>query len=108
MEGSKVGISYIPFLGWIPAVGFLFAEREHKIRFEAAQSLIIHAMVAGVYFVAMPLILRTGVLGFASWYIQGIVGVGFVLMGLWLVVQSRAGKEVRLGWIADWADKLAK
>lgn len=105
---TKQALVYIPFIGWIPALGFLFAEKNHDVVWQASQSLILHVVVAAVYMVVLPLLRLTVLLIPVAWFLQGAVGVGFVLFMMYALVQVRNGKEVRVPLVAEWADKLAK
>ena len=105
---TKMGSCYLPFLGCIPAVGFLFTEKNDKIRFVAAQSIVLHAILLAVYVVVVPLMEMTRILYEIAGYVQGIFGVGFVLVGFWLLKTVQDGKVTRIMWISDWADKIAK
>ncbi len=104
----KNAVVYIPFFGWIPALGFWFTEKDKETRWHVVQSLVMHAVVFAVYLVVLPILRMTIVLLPIAFVAQGIMAVVFVLACLWLMIQVREGKPGRLPFVADVADSLIK
>jgi len=104
----KTAMCYIPFLGWMPAIAFLAVEKDKTIRWNAGQSLVMHALVAGVYWVAVPLLKLTVVLAPVGWILSGLTGVGFLIFMLWAVVKINEGGSVKVPVVSEWVGKLVK
>lgn len=104
---KKMAACYVPFLGWIVDVGFLASEKDKKLRFHAVQSLILHGVILFVYLIAVPAMRMTVFLAPVSVYVQGVFGVAFVLVCLLMLKAIFEGKELRLSWISEWADKIS-
>lgn len=107
-DTRKMAMCYIPFLGWMPAVAFLVLEKDKSLRWHAVQSLLLHAGLAGVYWVAVPLLKMTVILAPVAWVLSGLTGVGFLVYLLWVVVRINEGESVRVPVVSEWVDKLVK
>src|SRR3989338_8821688 len=103
---TKAALCYIPFLGWIVAAIFLFVEKDTTIRWHAAQSLLMHAIVAAIYWVAIPLLKLTLVLTPVAWLLQGVTGVGFFILCLVMIVKVNQGEKLHLPLLSEWTDKV--
>ncbi len=104
----KAAVVYIPFFGWIPALGFWFTEKDKTIRWHAVQSLVMHAVVFAIYLVVLPILRMTIILLPIAFAAQGIMAVVFVLACLWLMIQVREGKSGRLPFVSEVTDALMK
>lgn len=105
---TKEAACYIPFFGWIPAAVFLFLEKDKAIRWNAMQSLVLHGILAGIYWVVLPMMQLTIVLMPVTWLVQGLTGVGFLILTLVLLMKTYQGETVKLPFVADVTDKILK
>ena len=104
----KIGMGYVPFVGWMAAIFYLITDKDKTVRWNAMQSLLAHAVLAGVYFVALPLMRATIVLAPVAWILGGLLGVVFLVSMLVFVVQAYEGKPVKIPVISDWTDRIVK
>lgn len=107
-DKRKTAMCYIPFLGWIPALGFLVLEKEKELKWNAMQSVILHAVVAAVYWIVVPLLSMTVILAPVGWLLSGLTGVGFLIFMLWSVVRINEGVSVKVPVVSEWVSKLVK
>ena len=107
-EFRKQALGYVPLLGWMPAVAFLVVEKDKELRWHAVQSLVLHGLLAGVYWVVVPLLRMTVVLAPVGWVMSGLTGVAFLIFMLWEVVQMNEGKGVKVPWVSEWVGKIVK
>ena len=107
-EEIKKAVVFLPFVGWILAVVFLVSEKDERLRWLSAYSLVLHAVVFAIYFLVVPVLRATVILLPVAWFLQGASGVGFVLVMLYMLVKTHEGKVVRLPLVAEWADKIVK
>ena len=104
----KMAMCYIPFLGWMPAVVFLALEKDKSLKWNAVQTLLLHGLLAGVYWVAVPLLRMTVILAPVGWLLSGLTGVGFLIFMLWSVVKINEGGSIKVPMVSEWVDKLVK
>jgi|SRR3989344_3551742 len=107
-DTRKAAVCYVPYLGWMPALAFLFLEKNRDLRWHAVQSLLLHAVLAGVYWVAVPLLKMTIILAPVAWILSGLTGVGFLVFMLWSVVRVNEGGEVKVPVVSEWVRKIVK
>lgn len=105
---TKEALCYIPFFGWIPGVAFFLLEKDKQIRWNAVQSIILHLVVAGLYMVVVPILNLTIILAPLAWTVQGLAGVAFLLLMLYVMAKAYQGEIFRVPLVAEWTDKAVK
>ena len=107
-------LSYL--LGWLliaPLIAFVIERKNRFARFAAAQALLFSVAAWIVYYIlhflsgflgAIPLIglLLGPIFGFVS----TILGILFLLVGIFLAIQAYRGKTVRLPFFSGYAESL--
>lgn len=97
---------YIPFFGWIPAAFFLIVEKDKDIKWHAMQSVVLHTVMTGLFWIVVPLLKMTIILAPAALIVQGLTGLGFLILMLLGIVKVSQGEYFRLPWVEEVADKL--
>jgi uncharacterized membrane protein len=108
VEDRNSALCYLPFLGWMPALVLLFIDKDPVVRRNAVQSIMGHGLVAGFYWVAMPLINATIILRPMGGVLSGLVGASFFVLSLVAVTTANAGGKVVWPILSEWTDKVLK
>jgi uncharacterized membrane protein len=92
------------FFGWITGLIFFFTSKDPFVRFHAAQSIVVFAILHGIN-------IMLGGYSYGYMYranpLMGLISlVSFVL---WIVLMIKAynGERFKLPVVGDWAEKLA-
>jgi uncharacterized membrane protein len=114
MEPNVAGLlCYV--LGWLTGLIFFIMEKENKfVRFHAMQSIVVFGAISIAYFIlAMimnitfnPFAFGFGVWGFLS-IINWLLGVLTFILWIVLMVQAYQGKQFKLPWAGNFAEKQA-
>jgi len=108
---SENTIGALAYFTLIPAIVFLAIapyNRSAYVRFHAWQSIVLSVIAIAVnYAVGITL----GMLSFTTplllLSVEGVVWLGFLLVGLWCIVSALNGKRFELPLIGAWAWKQA-
>jgi uncharacterized membrane protein len=92
----------------MPAIVFLVLDKNAEVRRSAVQSIVAHGILAGLYWIAMPLLYATVVLAPLGVVISGLTGVGYFIASLVAVARAHAGKQVVWPLISEWTEKILK
>lgn len=98
-------LCYIPFLGWIPAIIVLSAERfrrDQTVRFHAFQGLYLFVAWLVYDYVLEPFLYS--VVG-KAWVITRMIKLGLTAAWIFLLYQTSQKQIVRLPVIGDLAEK---
>ena len=88
-------------LGWVSGIVFLIIEPKNNfVRFHAFQSIIVFGIITLIYIVFSPIPFLGG---FITWIASVI---GFILW-IVLMVMAAQGKNYKLPWAGDLAEKWA-
>jgi len=101
-ENTAAALCYL--LGLVTGIIFLVLEPYNKnklIRFHAFQSIFLHVGVIIVW-----VVLRT-ILPWGIWYLISLIDLAFLVLWVYLLVQTYQGKKVVLPVIGDLAAKQA-
>ncbi|MDR2655948.1 MAG: DUF4870 domain-containing protein [Oscillospiraceae bacterium] len=101
-ENIAAALSYITF---IAGLIFYFSEKENKtVRFNALQSILICVAVA-VIEIILSILAVIPVLGWIFSIILGLLGLAYLVLTIYLIVQTYNGKKVELPFVSDIAEK---
>ncbi len=96
-------LCYIPFIGWVPALVFLFTDpyrRNRGLRFHAFQSLFTFASV-----VAIDVVLGVVTLGAMPLFyeLHQIFYLAVVVLFVVMMIKTYQRQSIRLPIVGDWA-----
>lgn len=101
-------LCYIPFLGWIPSIFVLSAERfrtNRNVRFHAFQGLYLFVAWLIYQWVAEP-ILQEFIS--RSWIVTRAIKLGLTVAWIFLLYQTSQGQTIRLPVIGELAEKSVR
>jgi len=99
----------LAYITIIPAIIFLVIEpynRSRFIRFHAFQSIFFHVGILIIY-VVLGVISALPVLGWAFFLLWPLVGLGFLVLWILLLVKAYGGQMWKLPVVGDLAEKQA-
>jgi uncharacterized membrane protein len=109
-------LCYLPFaLGLLASILFLVLEpynRNRTVRFHAFQSLFLHVAGIGIWIalsiVSIVLGLIAHFLALLVWVLYPIIGIGFMVLWIVLIVKTYQGSKLVLPVIGPLAEKQAQ
>lgn len=105
-ETAAGGLSYVTI---IPAIIFLIVapyNRSSYVRFHAWQSIFL-AIAWIVIEVGIMIFRRIPFIGWSMWFIAPLVGLGFFILWLIVMIQAFSGKRFKVPLVGDFAEKQA-
>lgn len=96
-RNTEAAANYIPFIGWLPAIYFLIAEKDSFVRYHAIQSIILW-----VIYVALTL---SSIIIFILLPLSPLFFIGLIAIQLYTAIQAYNGKEFKLPVIGEFAKK---
>ena len=99
---------YVPFVGWMPAILYLIIEKDHQVRWDAVQSLLIHVFALGVFWVVIPALSATRTLMVVTNLISGVTGLSVMVGGIVLAIRAHEEKPTRVPVLSEWVDKIVR
>ena len=100
-ENVACAVCYIPALGVLPAIVFLVAEKNEKVRWNAVQSVILWVAV-----IAADVVLGVSIIG--AFLIPLINLVGIIVIPLILAIKANQKEQTRLPFAGELTDALLK
>lgn len=103
-NGVCVLLSYL--FGWLGGVVFLAIEKDSKIvRFSAMQSILLNAAVFIAMIVVLIIARIPGLFSILS-MVNGLVGLGYLVLIILLIVAGFQNKKIKLPIIGPLAERL--
>jgi uncharacterized membrane protein len=105
-DNAASGLAYITI---IPAIIFLIVEpfnRSPNVRFHSWQSIFL--AIAWIVVDVMTIILhRLPFIGWTMWFITPLIGLGFFILWLIVLINAFNGKRFKVPVVGDLAEKQA-
>jgi uncharacterized membrane protein len=105
-DNAASGLAYITI---IPAIIFLIVEpfnRNPLVRFHSWQS-IFFCIACVVIDIALDIFRRIPFIGWTLWFLYPLVGLGFLIVWLIVLINAFNGKRFKLPVLGDLAEKQA-
>jgi uncharacterized membrane protein len=106
---SETAASGLAYLTFIPAIIFLVVapyNQNPRVRFHAWQSIFLSIAWMAVW-IALVIVGVIPVLNFLDLVLGPIVGIGFLILWVYTLVQAFQGKQFKIPFLGDFALKQA-
>jgi uncharacterized membrane protein len=96
-------------LGWVSGLIFLFVDRRPFVRYHAAQSVIVFAILSGLLLVFGDFFLATFVPGAAGFFlaVRRLIELVWLAAAVVLMLKASSGERYRVPRAASLADRAA-
>lgn len=108
-ENTASALCYV--LGWVTGLIFFLIDKRPKVRFHAAQSIVVFGAATVLYYVFGIIMGVTffshGLTGFSLvWGVFRLVELGFAVLWIFLMIKAYQGEKFRVPVAADLADSI--